>query len=111
MIRLVQLSNGKSRRIGVIQESEVRLLDHFTSTYALAQAAILAGTRVEQLVELHKSGEVLNYDSVYRGESEWRLALPIDHPEDAARCLVSGTGLTHLGSAKDRNAMHEAKES
>ena len=25
---------------------------------------------------------------------------------DPARCLVSGTGLTHLGSAANRNAMH-----
>jgi hypothetical protein len=35
---------------------------------------------------------------------------PIDHPEPA-RCLVSGTGLTHLGSAKNRNAMHAASNS
>jgi hypothetical protein len=38
------------------------------------------------------------------------LLVPIDHPEPA-RCLVSGTGLTHLGSARDRNAMHEQVES
>ena len=31
-----------------------------------------------------------------------RALLPIDHPEEPARCLVSGTGLTHLGSARDR---------
>ena len=30
---------------------------------------------------------------------------PLDHP-DEARCLVSLTGLTHLGSAKLRNEMH-----
>ncbi|HAO81081.1 MAG TPA: GguC protein, partial [Verrucomicrobia subdivision 3 bacterium] len=34
-----------------------------------------------------------------------------DHPDEPARCLVSGTGLTHLGSAKNRQMMHEAKES
>src|SRR3954469_1676705 len=111
MVRLVQLRKDKSRRIGVVQEPNVRLLSRFTSIYALAQAAILAGTRVDQLLELHRTGEVLDYDSIYQGRSEWHLALPIDHPDDPARCLVSGTGLTHLGSAKDRNAMHEAKES
>lgn len=34
------------------------------------------------------------------------LAPPIDVPGAAERTLVSGTGLTHLGSAKDRQAMH-----
>jgi hypothetical protein len=38
------------------------------------------------------------------------LLVPIDHPEPS-RCLVSGTGLTHLGSATDRHAMHEQAES
>jgi len=35
---------------------------------------------------------------------------PIDHPAESSRLLVSGTGLTHLGSAKNRNAMHGASE-
>jgi hypothetical protein len=32
----------------------------------------------------------------------------MDHPVEAARCLVSGTGLTHIASAKNRDAMHAA---
>jgi len=32
---------------------------------------------------------------------------PLDHP-DPSHCHVTGTGLTHLGSAKNRDAMHEA---
>lgn len=110
MIRLVQLRNGRLRRVGVIRDSRIWLLDRFNSTYALAQAAVLAGTTIDQLVKLHQTDEVLDYDSIYRAHSEWRLAVPIDHPDDPARCLVSGTGLTHLGSAKDRNAMHEVKD-
>jgi hypothetical protein len=35
------------------------------------------------------------------------LLVPIDHPEPA-RCLVSGTGLTHYGSAMSRDRMHAA---
>ena len=31
---------------------------------------------------------------------------PIDHP-DPAHCLVTGTGLTHLGSAEGRDKMHK----
>jgi hypothetical protein len=48
----------------------------------------------------------LGYDSVYEGRGDWRILPAIDHPEEPARCLVSGTGLTHLGSARDRQAMH-----
>ena len=52
----------------------------------------------------------MDYDPVYFGKSEWKLLPPIDHPIEPARCLVSGTGLTHLGSAKNRQAMHSASE-
>jgi hypothetical protein len=54
-------------------------------------------------------GERFDYDAVYEGRSPWRLLVPIDHAEPA-RCLVSGTGLTHLGSAESRNAMHGKTE-
>jgi hypothetical protein len=36
-----------------------------------------------------------------------RFLPPLVHPEPA-RCIVSGTGLTHLGSADARDAMHKA---
>jgi len=45
----------------------------------------------------------LSYDELLR---EGRLLPPLTHP-DPAHCLVSGTGLTHLGSAAARNSMHE----
>jgi hypothetical protein len=53
---------------------------------------------------------VVNYDVVYSGKSAWKLLPPIDCPAEPARCLISGTGLTHLGSAKNRQAMHSASE-
>ena len=49
---------------------------------------------------------MLDYDPIYRGQSEWRILPAIDHPDEPARCLVSGTGLTHLGSARNRQSMH-----
>jgi hypothetical protein len=30
----------------------------------------------------------------------------MDHPDDVARCLVTGTGLTHLAGARNRDSMH-----
>jgi hypothetical protein len=50
--------------------------------------------------------EVLDYDAIYSGTSEWHLLAPIDVPEAPCRLMISGTGLTHLGSAKERQAMH-----
>src|SRR5690606_25236438 len=43
------------------------------------------------------------YDAVV---AEKRLLCPIDHP-DSAHLLVTGTGLTHLGSAATRDSMHQ----
>ena len=40
-------------------------------------------------------------------ESELRWAIPVTHPEPH-RCWVTGTGLTHLGSAATRDSMHQA---
>jgi hypothetical protein len=53
-------------------------------------------------------GVVLDYGAVYSGSSEWHLLAPIDVPGSPSRLLISGTGLTHLGSAKERQAMHLA---
>ena len=35
-----------------------------------------------------------------------RVLTPVDHP-DPAHCIITGTGLTHLGSASARDAMHK----
>jgi len=51
-------------------------------------------------------GELLDYNAIYAGTSEWRLLAPIDVPGASSRLTLSGTGLTHLGSAKERQAMH-----
>jgi hypothetical protein len=53
-------------------------------------------------------GQVLDYDAIYAGISEWRLLAPIDLPGAPSRLTLAGTGLTHLGSAKERQAMHLA---
>ena len=110
MTRLVQLLRGNERRIALVEEPHLRLLREFESIYALAQAALSTQTSLKGLVGQHATNETLDFDSVYRGQSDWRLLTPVDCPEEPARCLVSGTGLTHLGSAKDRQAMHEMKD-
>lgn len=106
MIRLVQISNGILRRIALVEEPNLRCLQDFDSIYALAQASLRAGVSLSAFARQLATGNIIDYDSVYQGRSEWHLLAPIDIPEDQTRILVSGTGLTHLGSAKDRQAMH-----
>ena len=104
--RLVQLRNGADRRVALVDEPRLRFLADTDSVYDLAQAALAAGRRATELAAERAVGESVDYDAVYRGESSWRLMTPVDHPGEPTRCLVSGTGLTHLGSARDRAAMH-----
>jgi hypothetical protein len=103
-MRLVQLSNAGRRRVAAVEEPRLRLLDA-ESVYSLADSAIRAGVTLSEMVEKASTQERLDYDTIYDGSSEWKWLSPIDHPEPS-RCLISGTGLTHLGSARDRQAMH-----
>ncbi len=109
-MRFVQMNAGSERRLAMVEEPKLRLLRDFNSLYTLAQAAIITGDKLTTLAEQYLSEDVLDYEQIYQGISDWRLLPPIDHPGEPARCLVSGTGLTHLGSARDRQSMHLAKE-
>src|ERR1700677_2984613 len=111
MTRLIQLQHGPLRCVAVVQEPSVRVLHGFDSILALAADAIQSNTPLTSLIQNNATDRLFDYDPIYRGQSEWRLLPAIDHPLEAARCLVSGTGLTHLGSAKNSNAMHEANDS
>ncbi len=109
-IRVVQLQQGSARRVARVDEPSLRLLADTESVFALALEAIDARVPLKTLIDRRVTSECLAYDEVYSGASPWRLLVPIDHPEPA-RCLVSGTGLTHLGSAESRNAMHGKSDS
>jgi hypothetical protein len=110
VIRLVQIRGPQGRRVGVVEENSIRLLGAADSIYALANEAIVAGTPLARAISERRSDEVLDYDSLYAGTSPWRILPSIDHPGDAARCLITGTGLTHMKSASNRQAMHAAAE-
>jgi hypothetical protein len=111
MTRLVQIRRGNARAVALCDEPRLHVLDGFTSVFDLAQAAIASRERVAAIIRRCAIGESLEYDPIYTGQSEWRLLTPVDHPHEPGRCLVSGTGLTHLGSAAQRQQMHEAVES
>jgi hypothetical protein len=108
MTRLIQIARGaegKDRRVALVEEPSLRLLAA-SATYELANMAIAEGVALSQAALQRATGECLDYSAVYEGRSEWSVLPPIDHPSEPARCMISGTGLTHLGSAQGRQAMH-----
>jgi len=104
-MRLVQFINqvGK-RRVAKVDadERDLRILGDTESVYDLALAAGYTGSSLEELVTARLSDDQVDYERII---SDRRLLPPLDHP-DPAHCLVTGTGLTHLGSARARDAMH-----
>lgn len=104
--RLVQLKHGETRRVALVEEPQLRLLEGCNSIYELASSAISGNVKLSEIAVQRATGDVLEYDLVYGGCSEWRVLPAIDHPAEPARCMVSGTGLTHLGSARNRQSMH-----
>jgi hypothetical protein len=110
MTRLVQIQNGAKRCVALVEEPHLRLLAGVTSNYELAGVAVADQKPLLKLISESVSEKRLDYDAVYSGKSDWKLLPAIDHPFEPPRCLVSGTGLTHFGSAKNRQAMHSAGE-
>jgi hypothetical protein len=110
MTRLVQIQNGSTRCVALVDEPHLSLLADGGSIYELAGLADTSNTSLPKLIAERVVAKKLAYDEIYFGKSEWKLLPPIDHPDEPARCLVSGTGLTHLGSAKNRQAMHSANQ-
>jgi hypothetical protein len=110
MTRLVQIKKGNVRRVGLVEEPSIRLLDSCASIYELAHAAIHAGMKLSDIAHQRVRNGTVAYDPIYSGESDWKLLPAIDHPDEPACCLISGTGLTHLGSARNRQSMHATKD-
>lgn len=107
-IRLVQIQHpAEGRRVAVVDGDRLLLLIGHHSVYACAVHALLNEESLASLIARVTSDVALDYDAIYAGTSEWHLLPAFDHPIEPARCLVSGTGLTHRKSADNRNAMHQ----
>jgi hypothetical protein len=107
-MRLIQLQGPEGRRVGIAQDAAIRLLGEVESIYALALSALDSGIGLAKAAADRAAGEVLDYDEIYAGAGPWRVLPAIDHPVESSRCQISGTGLSHLRSAANRDAMHAA---
>ena len=79
-----------------------RVIVNTDSVYELASAAIAAGRTIAAEVALRGLGEAVELQAA-------AFDLPVSHP-DPAHLHMTGTGLTHLGSASARDAMHAKLE-
>ncbi|WP_148862872.1 AraD1 family protein [Marinobacter fonticola] len=94
---------GNKQVIAVADNStNGRILDGAESVYALALEALDNAVSLKTLI-----GEWPGKTQVDIAElaDKGLLLAPIDHP-DPAHLLITGTGLTHLGSAEGRDKMH-----
>ncbi len=104
-MRLAQIidDNGK-RALVVTARGESRLVKGAKTTLQLAEQAIEAGTSLKKLIAERGIGKPADLAAAYK---EGRVLTPVDHP-DPAHLYVTGTGLTHLGSAEGRDKMHKS---
>ncbi|MGM3388202.1 FAH family protein [Stutzerimonas stutzeri] len=106
-MRLIQFENEQGRRhVGLVVGERIDVLTGVTSTRELALAAI----REQRSLAEHVESQAREAGPLYRDLlGSGQVLPPLDH-EDSAHCLVSGTGLTHLGSAATRDKMHQQGE-
>jgi hypothetical protein len=102
-MRLIQCVHEGRLRVAMVEGPEqVRLVNADEGVYGLAKRAIAEKRPLGELVESELTDTRLDYAELIEQQ---RLRAPLTHP-DPAHCLISGTGLTHLGSADTRSAMH-----
>lgn len=94
----MHLSTVKGVGVVARQGDEARVVRATDSVYELAMAAVTAGHGIKAEVERRGLGDAVDL-------SRAQFDLPVSHP-DPAHLHLTGTGLTHLGSASARDAMH-----
>ena len=100
---LSQMTTHDGRRAVVVRNgTEAHEVEGVATTRELALACIEAGQGLAAHLQARRPGPAVDLAAAL---AEGRVLPPIDHP-DPAHLLVTGTGLTHLGSAATRDAMH-----
>ena len=106
-MRLIQFETpAAARHVGVIEGDLIQVVRNTRTMRELALAAI-RNTR-SLCDEVLARGLDATAHSYAQALADCRVLPPLDH-DDPAHCLISGTGLTHLGSASTRDKMHQQK--
>ncbi|MCQ4273627.1 FAH family protein [Pseudomonas kuykendallii] len=105
-MRLIQFETAQGQRqVGVVEGDAIQTVRGVRSTRELALAALRGGRGLVEEVLDRGCDSGPSYRELLEAG---RVLPPLDH-EDPAHCLISGTGLTHLGSASTRDKMHQQK--
>ena len=101
-----QIHNNDGSMTVAVRElgQSARAVKGAASVYALAMEAANSGKSLKVVVEVHGLGDEVDLQDVY---AKGLFLPPITHPDDA-HLHLTGTGLTHLGSAATRDSMHAA---
>ena len=106
-IRLVQyLDSEHFPQVARVEENTLIPLEQLHTTYELVKAAVVNLKKLSQIIDDYTGNRKIDYEQIV---STQRLLPPVMHP-DPVRFWITGTGLTHLGSASQRDAMHTAIE-
>jgi len=104
-LRLLQVARPDGGRAVVAADgNDARVLQSVASVRELALRALSGGQSLAQAVAACARGAAVDLAAEY---AAGRVLSPIDHP-DPAHLWMTGTGLTHLGSAEGRDQMHKA---
>jgi hypothetical protein len=101
LLSLIQFrTRAGAREVGAIHDGgQPRAVPGATTILGLAERACRENISLTELVASSGRGEPVDLARV-------ELLTPIDHP-DPAHLWVTGTGLTHVGSAQERDRMHK----
>lgn len=107
-MNVVQYLNSKGKRsVGLVRDGALYPLKGVSSTLALAQKALQQKVPMAKLAAGLAAQKADDYAAALR---ERRVLPPVTH-DDPAHCIITGTGLTHLGSAAARDSMHKKLDS
>ncbi len=100
-----QIKDASGKIIVAVREEggQARAVNNAESVYALALEAADGGKSLADVISARGYGDAIDLEEVY---AEGRFLPPITHP-DPAHLHLTGTGLTHLGSAATRDSMHK----
>jgi hypothetical protein len=97
------LDDSETIRVATRDGGKARIVNGARSVYSLALEAARTGLGLAALIERKGLGETVDLEAACKKR---RLLSPINHP-DPAHLHLTGTGLTHLGSASARDSMHK----
>lgn len=103
-MNLIQFIDAKNKRaVGLVGGGKIIKLKRATRMTELAALALSDGKSLNATANNLATATTEDYAAALK---EKRVLPPLTH-DDAAHCIITGTGLTHLGSASARDSMHK----